>query len=115
MNDLDVNMAIWSIFLNATLRAPVHLGQDHEVSSRYVTNNLWNSVGQLFGKTGTLISDQIEIIVVRTIDFQDATRMSTSLLCEKASRFINAKTHVLSHSVLCVRKKGRRFFSDLEE
>ena len=24
MNDLDLNMAIWSIFLNATLRAPVH-------------------------------------------------------------------------------------------
>ena len=46
MNDLDVNMVIWGIFLNATLRAPVHLGQDYEVNLRYVKNNSWNSVGQ---------------------------------------------------------------------
>ena len=30
MDDLDVHMTTWSIFLNATLRAAVHLGQDHE-------------------------------------------------------------------------------------
>ena len=46
MNDLDVNMAIWGISLNATLRAAVHLGQDCEVNLRHVKNNLWNSVGQ---------------------------------------------------------------------
>ena len=28
MEDLDVNMAIWRIFLNTTLQAAVHLGQD---------------------------------------------------------------------------------------
>ena len=38
MNDLDVNMAIRSIFLNATLRAAVHLGQDCEVNLRFVKN-----------------------------------------------------------------------------
>ena len=32
--------------------------------------------------------------------------MSTSLLCEKAFRFTNAKTYVFSHSMLCVEKKG---------
>ena len=32
MNDLDVTMAIWGIFLNATLRAAVHLGQDYEAN-----------------------------------------------------------------------------------
>ena len=32
MNDLDVNMAIWSVFLNATLRAAVHLGQDYDTN-----------------------------------------------------------------------------------
>ena len=46
MNGSDVNMAILGIFLNATLRAAVHLGQDHEVNLRYVKKNLWNSVGQ---------------------------------------------------------------------
>ena len=45
MDDLDVNMAIWGVFLNATLRAAVHLGQDYEAKSRYVKNDLWNSVG----------------------------------------------------------------------
>ena len=52
MNDLDVNMAIWGILLNATLRAAVHLGQDFQVNVRYVKNNLWNSMGQLFHETG---------------------------------------------------------------
>ena len=52
MNDLDVNMAIWCTFLNATLRAAVHLGQDHEANLRYVKNNFRNSVGQLFNETG---------------------------------------------------------------
>ena len=31
-DDLDVNMAIWRIFLNATLRGAVHFGQDYEVN-----------------------------------------------------------------------------------
>ena len=46
MNDLDVNMAIWGIFLNTSLQAAVHLGQDHEANLRYVKNHFWNSVGQ---------------------------------------------------------------------
>ena len=59
MNDLDVNMAIWvNVFLNATLRAAVHLGQDCEANLRFVKNHLSNSVGQLFRETGKLISDQ---------------------------------------------------------
>ena len=52
VDDLDVNMAIWGIFLNTTLRAAVHLGQDYEANFRYVKNHLWNSVGQLFNETG---------------------------------------------------------------
>ena len=106
MNDSDVNMAIGGIFLNATLRAAVHLRQDYEVNLRYVKNNLWNSVGQLFRETGKLISDQNEITGLRTIAFQDATWMSTSLLCEQAYRFTNAQTYVFSASVLCVGKMG---------
>ena len=77
-------MAIWSIFLNTTLRAAVHLGQDYEANLRHVKNNLWNSAGQLFRETGNLVSEQKEITGVSTFGFQDATWMSTSLLCEKA-------------------------------
>ena len=45
MNDLDVNMATLSIFLNTTLRATVHFGQDHGANLHYVKNLLRNSVG----------------------------------------------------------------------
>ena len=62
----DVNIAIWSFFLNTTLRAPVLLGQDHEANLRYVKNNLWNSVGLLFRETGKLISEQKELTGVST-------------------------------------------------
>ena len=61
MDDLDVNISIWGIFLSATLRAVVHFGQDHEANLRCVKNNLWNSVGLLFHETGKLISEQKQI------------------------------------------------------
>ena len=83
MDDLDVNMAIWGIFLNATLRAAAHLGQDHEANLRFVKNNLWNRKGQLFREAGKLISDQNEITGKWTTDFQDATWMSTSFFVRK--------------------------------
>ena len=104
LNGSDVNMAIWGICLNATLRAAVHLGQDHEVNLRFVKKNLWNSVGQLFRESGKLITDQNEITGIRNIVFQHATWMSTSLLCEQAYRFTNSQTYVFSDSLLCVGK-----------
>ena len=39
MKDLDVNMAIWGIFMNATLRAAIHLGNDHDVNLRDVQDS----------------------------------------------------------------------------
>ena len=42
MDDLDVKMAIWGIFLNTTLRAAVHLGQDHDANLRFVKKHLEN-------------------------------------------------------------------------
>ena len=106
MKDLDVNMGIRCIFMNATLRAAVHLGQDYEANLRYVKNHHWNSVGLLFHESGTLISEHKEITGVSTFDFKDATWMSTRLLCEMAYRIANAKTHVFSDSVLCVGTMG---------
>ena len=113
VDDLDVNVAIWCTFLNATLRAAVHHGQECEANLRHVRNNLWNRVGLSFHETGKLISDQTEITGMRTIDFKGATWMSTSLLCEKAYPFTNAETYVFSDSVLCVGKM--RDDLDLEE
>ena len=106
MDDLDVKMAIWCIILNATFRAAVHLGQDYEANLRYVKNHLWNSVGQLFNETGKLVSEQTDITGVNTIGFKEPQWMSTSFLCSRAYQVTNAKTYVLSDSVLCVEKMG---------
>ena len=61
------------IFLNATLRAAVHLEQDYEANLRYVKKNLWNSVGQLFNEKDKLISEQTEITGVSSINFKELT------------------------------------------
>ena len=90
LSDFDVNMAIWGIFLNATLRAAVHLGQDYEVNLRYVKNNLWNSVGQLSNETGKLISDQTEITGVKDCWFQRNLRGFRQACCARARAKIQA-------------------------
>ena len=59
MNDLEVNMTMLGIFLNATLRAAIHLGHDYEAKLRYGKNHLRNSEGQLLRETAKkLISDR---------------------------------------------------------
>ena len=58
MEDLDVNAAIWGIFLDTTLQAAVHLGQDCEVNLRFVKNHFRSSVEQLFNETGKLMREQ---------------------------------------------------------
>ena len=56
MKDLDVNLAIWKIFVNATLQAAVHLGKDHDANLRCVEDHLWKTAGQLFRETEKLVS-----------------------------------------------------------
>ena len=96
-------MAIWGIFLNATLRTAVHPGQDYAANLRYVKNPLWNSSYSMKRKTDR---EQTEITGLSTSNFKELTWMSTSLLCSRAYRITNAKTYVFSDSVLCVGKKG---------
>ena len=64
----------WVIFLNTTLQAAVHLGQDYEVNL-----HLWKSLEQLFNETRRLIRDQTEITGMKTIDFKELTWRSISL------------------------------------
>ena len=97
------------IFLNATLQAAVHLGQDYEANLRYVKNYFWNCVGQLSNETGKLISEQKEIIGVNIIEFKDSTWMSTSLLCSQAYRITHAKAYLFSGD-----ENGRWSFCDLK-
>ena len=64
MVDLDVNVAIWRVFMNATLKAAVHLGNDHDVNLKHAKNSFWRSTGQLFGETEKLISGHTETTLV---------------------------------------------------
>ena len=40
MKDLDVNLAIWGMFMNTTLRAAVSSPRDCDANVRYVKNHL---------------------------------------------------------------------------
>ena len=60
-DDLYVNAAVWCIFLNTTLPAAVHLGQDHDRNLRSVKNQFWSSLKKLFKETENLIKNQTEI------------------------------------------------------
>ena len=106
MEDLNVIPAIWGMFMNATLRAAVDLGQDCGVNFRYVKNNHWNRRGQLFRESGTLYIRQSETTGTSLIKFQDLRWVSTSLLHSRAFQYSTAKVYVFSDSVLCLRKMG---------
>ena len=61
MDDLYVNAAIWRMFVNTTLRAAVHPGQDHDRNLRSVENQFWSSLKKLFNENENLIKNQTEI------------------------------------------------------
>ena len=56
MEDLNVNAAIWSRFMNTTLQATVHLGQDYGQNLRFVKNYFCSSLKKLFKETGPSLS-----------------------------------------------------------
>ena len=107
MEDLDVNAAVWGIFLNATLQAAVHVGQNYEENLRFAKNHLWSTAEQLFNETGKLIRDPTEITGVTTIDFKELTWRSTSLLCSRAYQITKCQNlHLLRLGALYVGKMG---------
>ena len=102
--DLNVNLAIWGMFMNTTLRAAVHLGKDYDMNLRFVQNYLWKTTGQLLRETEKLISGQTETTGISLISFQYLRWVSTSLLHSRAYQYSTAKVHVFSDSVLCLGK-----------
>ena len=46
MEDLKVNMAIWGMFMNTTLQAAVHLGEDYDTNLHFAKNHIWDSLGK---------------------------------------------------------------------
>ena len=106
LEDLDVNVAIWRVFINTIFKAAAHLGNDHDVNLRHVKNSFWSPTGQLFGKTEKLISGQTETTGMSLIDSKDSRWISTSLLHSRTCQYSTAKVYVLSHWVLCLGKMG---------
>ena len=102
MKDLDVNTAIWGIFMSVTLQAAVHLGQDYTGHLRSTENQPLKSAKQLFQTTERLIKDQTEIIGLTTIDWKQLVWRETTLLTDRAVQFATAKTCIFSDSVLCL-------------
>ena len=94
------------MFMNTTLRAAVHLGNDDEANLRYVKNHLWKTAGLLFRETEELVSGQAETAGISVIDFQDIRWTSTSLLHSRAYQHSTAKAYVFSDSVLSLGKMG---------
>ena len=101
MKDLDVNTAIWGIFMSITLQAAVHLGKDYTENLRSTKNQALKSLKQLFQVTERLTTDQREITGLTTIDWQQTMWRETTLLTDRAVQLTTAKTYVFSDSVWC--------------
>ena len=95
MEDLILNLAIWEVFMNTTLRAPVHPGKDYDTNLRVVKNYLWQTTGQLFRETEKLISGQTESTCTSQINFQDFWWISTILLHSRVHQYVTVKVCLL--------------------
>ena len=100
LKDLDVNIAVWSIFMSVTLQAAVHLGKDYTDNLRTTKNQPLKSVRHLFQTTERSIKDQTEITGLTTINWKQPMRKETCLLCDRDVHLANSKTYVFSDSVL---------------
>ena len=102
MEDLDVNVATWRIFMNATLKVAVHLGNDHDVNLRHVKNFLFEDLQDNF----SVRQKSWSVVGISLIDSKDSRWISTSLLHSRADQYANAKVYVFSDSVPCLGRKG---------
>ena len=89
------------MFMNAALRAAVHLGKDYDTNLRFIINHLWKTTGQLFMETDKLISGQPETTGISLINFQDFRWVLTSLLHGRAYQYPTANVCIFSESALC--------------
>ena len=110
-----MNVAIRGIFMNATLKAAIHLGNNHDVNLRHVKNSFLSYAGQLFGDIEKLVSGQTETTGVNLIDSKDLKCISTSLLHSRAHQYADAKVYVFSDSVLCLGKMGKEDGARVED
>ena len=103
LKDLDVNTAIWGVFMSVTLQAVVPLGPDYSLNLRYVKNQSSKSVEQLFWTTKRLLKEQTGTTGVHTINWDQRMWRESSLSCDGAVRIMKSQTYAFSDSVLCLR------------
>ena len=92
LKDLDVNTAIWGVFMSVTLQAAVHLGRDYSMNLRSVKIQSSKSVEHLFRTTEKLVKEQTEIAALSTVDLKQPTWRESSLSCDRVVRIMNSKT-----------------------
>ena len=80
--------------MSVTLQAAVHLGQDYTGNLRSIKNQPFKSVRLLFQTTERLITDQMEITGLSTIDWKQPMWRETTLLCDGAVQIANSQTYV---------------------
>ena len=69
LKDLDANTAVWGVFMSVTL---VQLGRDYLQNLWSIRNQSSKSVKQIFRSTELLIKDQVEIVSLSTIDWNQS-------------------------------------------
>ena len=89
MDDLDVNAAIWSMFVKTTLQAAVYLGQDNDQNLRFVKNHFWSSLKNLFKDIENFIKDHNETTGV-SILITEITHGARQACC--VTEFIRSRT-----------------------
>ena len=60
MEDLSVNAAMWGMFMNTTLQAAVHLGQEYDQNLRCVKNHFCSYLKKLFKETEKYLGPDID-------------------------------------------------------
>ena len=105
MEDLNVNLAIWEMFMNTTLRAALHLGKDYDTNLRCKELSMENNrtafqgnrkADQWSDKNHWHKPDQFPRFKVG-ID---------KLIAQSSLSISTAMVHVFSDSVLCLGKMG---------
>ena len=78
MSDIDINAMICGIFISATAKAAVHLGQDYQENLRTTKNTDFEKVKELFDISQKLILNQNdEIFGISTIEWNTVPWMRT--------------------------------------
>ena len=92
---LDVDGMSWGIFMPATVKAAVHLGQEYEEILRKTKNTDFEQVTALFDISPSVILDNTcEINGISTIEWNTTPWMRSTLQHDRAIKLSKGQVHV---------------------